>query len=194
MKSKKRRQKNCGEIAMVRARHARHQKKNPFLVGLAFIAALLPMRSPAIFPVIPRRVETDDDWPISDYERGYSTSPRLRRERYRERPTMKRLMFDLRRPAACKEAERFLLTRINDDGLREWVSEQVREDRVNRLSIYVRYNLSDDAVIASWQAELDAENSAADEAANEASTQANVMQTLAGIMTTGSSTKMGPKC
>lgn len=173
MEKKKRRQKSCGEIALTRARQARRQKMNPILVGLTFIAALLSLRSaPVMEPATPCRSAADNDWPISDYERGYSTSPKPHRERYNTQPTMNRLMRDLRRPAAREDATQFLLARIDNIALRGWVIEQIHEDRINRLAIHVHPGLPDTAIIALWQAELDTENIAHAEAIN------NVVQTL----------------
>lgn len=168
MKKRKRHQKSCAQIALTRARQARRQKKHPILIGWAFIAALLSLRTPVIQPATPRRSEADNDWPISDYERGYSTSPKPHRERYNAQPSMKRLMRDLRRPAAREDAVQFLLARIDDIGLRGWVIEQIREDRINRLAIHVHPSLPDTAIIASWQAELTADNAANNEAVDDA--------------------------
>lgn len=176
MKNSKRRQKSCAEIAMARARQARRQKKNPMLIGWIFITALLSLRTPVMLPVTPHRTDADTDWPISDYERGYSTLPKPRRERYSEQPTLKRLMRDLRRPAARNDATQFLLARIDDIGLRGWVIEQIREDQINRLAIHVHPGLPDAAVIASWQAEFNAENTAIDKAVNDTATQAELMR------------------
>lgn len=168
MEKRKRRQKRCGEIAFLRARQARRQKKHPIQIGWAFIAALLSLCTPVMKPATPLRSDADNDWPISDYERGYIISPSPHRERYSEQPSMKRLMRDLRRPAARENAMQFLLARIDDVALRGWVIEQIREDRINRLAIYVRPGLSDIAVILLWMAELDAENTTNDEAINDA--------------------------
>jgi len=165
MEKRKRRQKSCVEIAVTRVRQARRRKMNLILIAWAFVAALLSPRS-----TIERQHsglsqnDAADDWPISDYERGYSTSPKLRRERYSEQPSIKRLMRDLRRPAARENAMQFLLARIDDVALRGWVIEQIREDQINRLAIHVHPGLPDTAVIASWRAELDAQNDATDEA------------------------------
>lgn len=168
MKKTKRRQKSCAEIALTRARQARRQKKHPILIGWAFIAALLSIRAPVMRPATPCRSEVDNDWPISDYERGFSTTPKQPRERYSERPSTKRLMRDLRRPAAREDAMQFLLARIDDVALRGWIIEQISEDRINRLAIHVHPGLPDSEVIASWRAELNAENTANDEAVNDA--------------------------
>lgn len=168
MEKRKRRQKSCWKIALARARQARRQKNHPILIGWAFIAALLSIRTPDMLPARPQQSDTDNDWPISDYERGVSTMPKRPRERYSKQPSMKHLMSDLRRPAAREDATQLLLARINDVALRGWVIEQIREDRINRLAIYVRPGLSDIAVILLWKAELDAENTANDEVINDA--------------------------
>ncbi len=182
MEKRKRRQKSCVEIAVTRARQARRQKKHPVLIGWIFIAALLSIRSSISSPAVLPLDDSGHHWLISDYERGYSTSPKPRRERYIEQPTMKRLMRDLRRPAAREDAMQFLLARIDDVALRGWVIEQIREDRINRLAIHVHPGLHDAAVISSWQAELDAENIAADEAIDDTATQKELMRKLAGLI------------
>lgn len=168
METKKRRQKSCAEIALTRAHQARRQKKHPVLIGWIFIAALLSVRTPVMRPATSCRCEVDNDWPISDYERGYTTSPKPRRERYNTQPSMKRLMRDLRRPAARDDATQFLLARIDDIALRGWIIEQIREEQINRLAIHVRPGLHDAAIIASWQAKFDADNAANYEAINSA--------------------------
>lgn len=167
MEKRKRPQKSCWEIALARARQARRQKKHPILIGWVFIAALLSIRTPVMQPATPQQSDADNDWPISDYERGFCTSPKSHRQRYSEQPSMKRLIRDLRRPAARDDAKQFLLARIDDVALRGWIIEQIREDRINRLAIYVRSGLHDVTIIALWQAELDAEKIAIDEDINE---------------------------
>ena len=167
MEKRKRRQKHCWEIALVWARQARRQKKPPILIGWAFIAALLSLRTLVMQPATPQQSDVDNDWPISDYERGYTTSPKPRRERYSEQPSMKRLMSDLRRPAAREDAMQFLLARINDAALRGWVIEQIRAECINRLAIHVHTNIPDTAIIASWQAELESEKATDDRNLND---------------------------
>jgi hypothetical protein len=167
MEKRKRRQKSCWKIALVRARQARRQKKHPVLIGWVFIAALLSIRTPDILPARPQQSDTDNDWPISDYERGFSTTQKQPRERYSEQPSMKRLMRDLRRAAAREDATQLLLARIDDAALRGWIIEQIREGQINRLAIHVRPGLHDRSIIALWQAELAAEITATDEAKND---------------------------
>ncbi|QVQ36028.1 hypothetical protein KHQ08_12655 [Pseudochrobactrum algeriensis] len=177
MEKRKRRQKSCWEIALVRACQARRQKKHPILIGWAFIATLLSLRTLVMQPSMPQQSDVDNDWPISDYERGYTTSPKPRRERYSEQPSMKRLMRDLRRPSAREIAMQFLLARIDDVALRGWIIDQIHQERINRLAVHVRLGMHDAKVIASWQAECDAEKTTANEAINEALTNVPSIQT-----------------
>ncbi len=162
METKKRRQKSCAQIARTRARQARRQKKHPIIIGWIFIAALLSIRTPVKLPATPHRSEANNEWPISDYERGYSTSPKPHRERYYEQPSMKRLMRDLRRPAAREDATQFLLARIDDVDLRGWVIEQIREGQINRLAIHVHESSTQNGILESWQIEMEGENRAID--------------------------------
>ncbi|MRN67701.1 hypothetical protein [Brucella sp. 10RB9213] len=189
MQKRKRRKRHCSEIALARARQARRQKKHPIVIGWVFITALLSIRSPISFPATSPRIDANNDWPISDYERGFSTTPKQPRERYSEQPTLKRLMRDLRRPAAREDAMQFLLTRIDNVALRGWVIEQIREEHINRLAVHVRPGLYDADVLKSWQAELDAENAAAGEAVNETSAQKELMRKLAGLIDSDTITK-----
>ncbi|WP_176036079.1 hypothetical protein [Brucella tritici] len=183
MKKTKRPQKSCAEIALTRARQARRQKKHPLLIGWIFIAALLSIRTPVMRPATPQQSDTDTDWPISDYERGYSTSPKPHRERYNTQPSIKRLMRDLRRPAAREDAMQFLLARIDDVGLRWWVIEQIREEKFNRLAVHVRPGLEDHAIIALWQSELNADNTIEADAMDDATAQAELMRKLKELFT-----------
>lgn len=167
MEKRKQRQKSCLEIALVRARQARRQKKHPVIIGWIFIAALLSIRTSDTLPAKQSYSVADNEWLISDYERGYSTAPKPSHERYGVQPTLKRLMRDLRRPAARDDAMQFLLARIDDIALRGWIIEQISEDRINRLAIHVHPNLPDSVIVASWQAELNAEKTAIDKAIND---------------------------
>jgi len=169
MEKRKRRQKSCWEIAFLRARQARHQKKHPILICWTFIAALLSLCTLVMQPSTPQQSDANNDWPISDYERGYTTSPKPRRERYSEQPSMKRLMRDLHRPAAREDATQLLLARIDDIALRGWIIDQIHQERINRLAVHVRFGVPDATVISSWQAELEVENATNDEATNNVS-------------------------
>lgn len=182
MEKRKRRQKHCGEIAMARARRARREKKHLVVIGWIYITALLSIRTANTLLAVPRP-DAGDDWPISDYERGFSSLPKQPRERYNVQPSMKRLMHDLRRPVAREDAMQVLLARIDDGGLRGWVIGQIREDKINRLAIHVRPSLGDAEIIASWQAELDAENINADEAVNDPATQVELTRKTPAFIT-----------
>jgi hypothetical protein len=153
---------------------------NPFLVALAFVFAFLPV------PSSRRQPASGDDWPITDYERGVS-GPLKRahddvgRERYVSRPTMRRLVRDLRRPAARADARQALLARVPDGDLRAWVSIQIGKGRVNRLSVYAREGIRDEIVLAAWQAELDAEQAAEADVVEEAQSQATMLRALMAL-------------
>lgn len=182
MGQKKRDQKNCWEIAVIRARQARRQKKHPILIGCAFIISLLPIRAYVMQPAVPHRPEADNEWPISDYERGYSTLLRPHGERYRGQPSLKRLMRDLRRPGARDYATKCLLDRIDDIALRGWIIRQIDEDHISRLATHVRPSLHDEVIIASWLAEMKADHRAEEEVIDDAATQAELMQRLVKLV------------
>lgn len=182
MKGKSRRRgRSCWEAARSRARQARRKGMSPFLVALAFVLAFLSLSSSR------RHLGSGDDWPITDYERGVSRPLKRQRDgagsdRYIARPTMRRLMRDLRRPAARAHAEQALLARLPDDDLREWVSYQIGKDRISRLSVYAREGLRDGAVVDAWRAELDAERAAKAEAADEAREQAHAIRAVSMLI------------
>lgn len=197
-KTRRRKQRSCWEIACWHARQARRQGMNPVLVALVFLAALLSIMPPLSFPTTApqrRRSCSGEDWPVTDYERGYP-GPELKRkghkgDRYGARPSMRRLMRDLRRPASRADAEQALLGRLSDADLRIWVSERIANDQINRLSIFVRPGSPDEAVIAGWRSELTADQAAEDEAAEEAHVQLEMLRTLAALAGKGSTAMPG---
>ena len=171
-KKKDARKKNCHAIAKARARQARRKGSNPFLVFLVFVWAFLAsvLSAPRLgFPSpkgsIPSRLEADrtapDERPINDYERGLSGPfkhrPRPGMGRYRARPSMARLMADLRRPAARADAAAALAARITDPAVRAWVATKIADHEFNKLSIYVRPGRGDETILAAWRGEVDAE-------------------------------------
>jgi len=98
---------------------------------------------------------------VTDYERGH---PRPFRRlsspngsRYRSRPPMQRLMADLRRPAARADAAAALALRISDPAVRAWAAERIDKQEINRLAIWVRPGRSEEAVLAAWQEETEAD-------------------------------------
>lgn len=153
---------------------------NPVLVALVFVLAFLSL------PSSRREPACGDDWPVTDYERGISGPLKRQndgadRGRYAARPTMRRLMRDLRRPAARADAEQALLARLPDDNLRAWVLYQIGKDRISRLSVFAREGIRDEVVVTAWRAELEAERAANMEAAAEVRAQANVLRALASL-------------
>lgn len=163
----KKRRRGCYEVATRRARRARRRGLNPVLFWLLFVWAFLA----ALFGpgVLSRRAlgadngsgkASPDDWPVTDYERGHPgpfrrpSSPSG--SRYRVRPSLQRLMADLRRPAARVDAAAALALRIPDPAVRTWVAERIDKAEINRLAIWVRPGRSEEAVLAAWQYETEA--------------------------------------
>lgn len=161
----KERRTDCYEVARRRARRARRTGLNPVLVCLLFVWAFLSapfgrnvFPAPAVGPG--GRKVPPEDWPVTDYERGHP-GPFKRRSapngsRYRVRPSLQRLMVDLRRPAARADAAAALGLRIPDNAVRAWAAERIDEEEINRLAIWVRPGRSEEAVLAAWQEEADA--------------------------------------
>lgn len=165
------RRKNCHAIAKARARQARRKGSNPFLVALVFVWAFLSsalstprvVSPPSRMPV-PSDPGADqaapDERPMNDYERGLAGPFRHRpnhMRRYSARPSMARLMADLRRPAARADAAAALAVRITDPAVRAWVATKIADHEFNRLSIYVRPGRDDETILAAWRGEVDAE-------------------------------------
>jgi hypothetical protein len=117
--------------------------------------------------------------------------------RYRSRPSLSRLMADLRRPAARKDAAAALEARIADPAIRAWVAERVADNEINRLSIWVRPGRSEDTILAAWRGEADAALAEAEATIASPRTDrdslmqvAKLLETLAGAET---ATSKGPK-
>lgn len=154
------RRKGCHAVAMHRVRMARRQGRGRLVVFLIFLWAILSGPFPSPRP--PSRAK-DEEWPITDYERGLGGDLLLRprpaasrTERYRSRPSFARLMADLRRPAARKDAALVLLARITDPVARAWVAERIAKGEINRLSIWTRPGRSEETIMAAWRGEADA--------------------------------------
>ncbi len=209
------RRKPCHAVAMHRARMARRQGRNRLIVMLVFLWAVLsgPFRSSpfASFPThgsspVPRpsrRLESQD-WPVTDYERGegnHLIKPRLARSRgtgrYRSRPSLSRLMADLRRPAARKDATLALLAHIADPETQAWAAERIVKGEINRLSIWVQAASTEETVMAAWGGEAEAALADAEIAAATPSSDresllqaAKLLELIAG---TESGTSTGPR-
>lgn len=204
----KKRRKGCYEVAMRRARRARRTGLNPVLIWLLFVWAFLS--APFGPGVLPRRAPgsgngqaSQDDWPVTEYERGHPGPFRRRSSpsgsRYRVRPSLQRLMADLRRPAARADAAAALALRISDPAVRAWAAERIDNEEINRLAIWVRPGRSEEAVLAVWHEEMEA--ALAEKAASDRGTDiapdrvdmlrvARLLETLAGTET---ATADGPK-
>lgn len=205
----RKRRKGCHAIARQRARHARKRGRSHAIVLLIFLWALLsgPFRTPSV-AVLPDRGAApvplqpvgakSDDWPVTEYERGgggYVMRSRpaavSRTGRYRSWPSLSRLMADLHRPAARKDAAAALEARIVDPFVRAWVADRIANDEINRLSIWVQSGRAEETVFAAWRGEADA---ALAEAAsdiisptpdrNSLLQAARLLETLAGTETT----------
>ena len=205
----------CHALAMQRARMARRQGRNRLVALLVFLWALLsavarsrvdagyPQTAPSPRPRTSGTPETED-WPMTDYERGLGGDVILRPRppvsqtgRYRSRPSLARLMADLRRPAAREDAALALLARIPDPVTRTWAVARIAGDQVNRLSIWVRPGRSEADTLAVWRDEADA--ALADEQAAVASPSPDrgslldVAKLLEAIAGTETVTASGPK-
>ena len=182
MKKEKEKKKRFCQIAIDKDFNLRIKHNAADLNASHFIAAFL--RAGSLFLKNPNEDVHgfESECIISDYERGYSTQPKLSRQRYINQPTMNTLMRDIRRPAARDDATRALLEIIDDDELRGWALEQIREGRVNRLSVHVRPNLQNADILQAWRKELAEENAALDEAESEAAAQSELMHKLADII------------
>lgn len=113
---------------------------------------LFPYQSRPV-PVFARSVEPPRG--PNEYERGEFFRPRPKPPggRYASRPSLRRLMRDLRRPAARQDALEALLAIVSDPETRSWIVERIDDDEVNRISIFVRPGMSEEAVFAAWAAE-----------------------------------------
>lgn len=207
-----RRRKGCHAIAAQRARMARRQGRNRLIVMLVFLWAILsgPFRSLPVSqsdrgpssPLPSSGHAEGGDWPVTDYERGAGGHFMRRRlpsgtGRYRSRPSLVKLMADLRRPAARRDAAAALEARIADPVIREWIAARIAKDEINRLSIWVQLGRPEANVIDAWRGEADA---ALDEATVDTTSPspdrgsllqaAKLLETLAGTETTAA---VGPK-
>lgn len=145
---------SCWKAARIQAQRRRRPQTGHILFLALVIRELLspPIPRPMFFaaPADPEPLR-----PPNEYERGESFTPRNRPSggRYTSRPSLTRLMHDLRRPAACGDARRILEGMIDDVITRRWVAERLDDGEVNRLAIYVRPGLSEEAIFSAWSAE-----------------------------------------
>lgn len=195
------RQRPCQAVAMHRARIARRQGRSRLVVLLIFLWAILSGSFP---PRSPGRVEREG-WPVTDYERGMGVDSLLRprrsadsgKGRYRSRPTLSRLMADLRRPSARNDAALVLLARVTDHVTRAWAAEQIANGEINRLSIYVRPGRLEETSLAAWRDEADAalteDASGAGPATPDRGSLLEVARLLEALAGTETVTNTGPR-
>lgn len=156
VKDSRKRRRNCWRLAKTRARRRKPANAGKMLFWLLVILELLS--------TVGRRRNDEPfgasvDWESrgpNPYERGETWGLRRRAasgSRYKARPSMMKLMKDLRRPAARSDALRFLLERIPDPATREWIREQVAAGDINRISVYIRPGRSEDFALAGWYSE-----------------------------------------
>lgn len=179
------REPSCWKVARSRAQRARSKGHNRIVVGLIFVMSLLLMFS-ATSPQ-PAFKQARRPHPKTNAVTNNRLAPKASQNgthishpgRYQVRPSMWRLVQDLRRPTSRAEAERLLLARIDDTDLRAWISGLIREDQICRLSNYARQGITEEAVLAAWQEEFDNERTAQADLVDEARTRALLLRALA---------------
>lgn len=191
---RKRRNGKCWAAAKARARQARHRGMSPVLIWLLFVWWVLsgPVRGLPVRvlrgsqpqPANRKFEERPCDWPVSDYERGAPGHLRPRRAgggRYSTRPSLMRLMKDLRRPAARTEAASVLLARIPEADVREWVKERLAEDEISRLSVRVRAGWPEEDIFAAWRADMQRDAELSDDEARDIALDLDDLSRFAGF-------------
>jgi len=164
------RKRHCWDARLVRARLAR-QRSRQRRAGwpLAWLLFALAFLSPAVVVAAPnserertQRADGNDygggSRPVSPIE---SDAPHTLRPRWvpqsgrygGSRPSLARLLRDLRRPAARREAADTLLTRLpaGEATLRDWVAEQVNASSSTALATWVRPGMPEEDIIAAWR-------------------------------------------
>lgn len=176
MKKRKPTKRTCWDIRLARARQARaaarRRSRGWLLLLLAFAWGMLsPSSAPAPRPfrdASPRPASTppvlpDDDGdasrPPSAYERGepHRWRPKRRPELGRyggTLPTLSRLIGDLRRAHARRDAADALMARLpaGDERLHDWVRQQLDEGNVSVLALWARPGIADVDIMAAWSA------------------------------------------
>src|SRR5690606_16412109 len=174
MMAKKRKRRSCWEVRLTRARQARatarRRKAGRSVAWLLFVLAFLSIPRPgfSVTPsasprtrqpmVAPPLAPEETDQPTTPYERGApgALRPRPTSEARRygnRRPPLVRLLKDLRRPAAQREAADVVVRRIpvGDAELREWVQQQLDDGIVSALALWARPGLTEAEVFAHWK-------------------------------------------
>lgn len=149
-----RRRRSCWQAARSRAERRRRPGSGRMLLFAWVVLELLspPSHGFGRF-LVP--ANTEPPRAPNEYERGESFRPRSTQSkaRYASRPSLRRLMRDLRRPAARADARKALLGMLSDPATRAWVVDRLDDEEINRVSVFVRSGVPDEAVFAAWAAE-----------------------------------------
>lgn len=158
---------SCYAIARQRAKRARREGRHRVIIFLIFIWALLsaPFLSPAVAALPhggssrPTRVPSPANEPVCNVGFGREIDvpaprPSYAGGRYKTRPTLGKLMSDLRRGAARKDATAELLPRVADLATREWVADRIADGDITSLAIHVRQGRPEEVTFAAWEYEV----------------------------------------
>lgn len=165
------RERTCADIAAARGRHVRERAraagvsplKGEILLGVTAVASF--MTNIVMLPFRRRSIPSRDPAPEHPTPRELGVPDPLRPRlvgtlhgRYGARPSMERLMRDLRRPVARDAALAALLARLGSDAAtRAWLQAQVDADDLRRVVVYVRPEMSETEIIEAWRSAAAAE-------------------------------------
>lgn len=157
---------SCYAMARQRALRAHREGRHGLVVFLIFVWALLsaPFVPPPVVPLprpMPARPLSPRMEPAGEMAVGFGPDvevPALRptyaaARRYKTRPSLSKLMADLRRGAARNDAAAELLPRIVDNDTRRWVADHIADNDITALAIHVRPGRPEEVSLAAWQHE-----------------------------------------
>lgn len=170
LKMPARRRKSCYAIARRRAVRTHREGRHGLIVFLVFLWALfsapfvrLPVAAlPRPNPLRPTRPPRPRYDASAALPHGHGVdAPTLRpsyafKGRYRTRPGLAKLIADLRRRAARKDAAAELLPRVADPVARAWAAERIVEDDITALAAHVRRGHPEEITFAAWRTQADA--------------------------------------
>lgn len=160
--------KRCWDVRLARARQARRRARKRragwLLMWIVFVLAFLSptvvlasreVRQQGVAASGTLRHESIPSSPSGLPGMGAPLVHRPRKSgRYdNSRPSLARLLRDLRRPAARQAAADMLLARLptGEARLREWVAEQLDDGSLSALALWTRPGMGDDEIIATWK-------------------------------------------
>lgn len=179
---KRKRKRSCWAIAKAQVRRPGQGRAVLQWLPLVLFGVLMAGATGRPNAIVRRVLPVPADDPRTEYEGGRPVRNGRHQERYKVRPTMHRLVRDLRRPVARKEARDILLGRIVDMDLRDWVVQRIDLDEINRLAIYARPGASDAAVLDAWCMELDRDRQAVALQAEEDGIQARLKRSMQAMV------------